>query len=139
VSVQTKTPQVILHAREALLAWKDRMVARIPADASADEAILSGLVDSYLYLVGALAKAHVSLRRLKRWLFGPQSAVDLIRLQILAGSKKQEALAFDEVSHLIRKRNFVFLSGSTRNTYVGRAHNTRIPNVTQGWSPADRG
>lgn len=71
--MKTTSPQVVIFTREALQAWKSRMEARIPPDAGADAVILGVVVETYLFLVGGLAKAHVSLRRLKRWLFGPRS------------------------------------------------------------------
>jgi transposase len=73
VKMKTTSPQVVIFTREALQAWKSRMEARIPPDVGADAVILGVVVETYLFLVGALAKAHVSLRRLKRWLFGPRS------------------------------------------------------------------
>jgi len=70
--VRTKAapPQRPIYSQEELQAWKSRMEERIPVDAPLDAVILGAMVATYLYLVGALATARVSLARLKRWLFG---------------------------------------------------------------------
>jgi len=63
----------IIYGREALLAWKARVLATLSAGAAEDVAILERVVDTYLFLVAALSKARVRLGRLKRWLFGSRS------------------------------------------------------------------
>ena len=71
--MKTTAPQVATYSPEALQAWKTRMEARVPEDAPEDTVMLGVVVATYLFVVGALARARVSLGRLKRWLFGSGS------------------------------------------------------------------
>jgi len=64
--------QALEITREDLLAWEAR-VAAVIEDVPEDLAILHALVASYWFVREALSKARVSVNRLKRLFFGPQS------------------------------------------------------------------